>query len=90
MWILAHVEELHAIQLQGYATDLEEYAPGLRCVAAPVRDATARVIGALSLSGPAMRLDEDHLHGAASEAVTAAAAALSAELGFDSQSASIG
>ena len=84
------VEELHAIQLQGYATDLEEYAPGLRCVAAPVRDATARVIGALSLSGPAMRLDEDHLHGAASEAVTAAAAALSAELGFDSQSASIG
>ncbi|MEM9173895.1 MAG: IclR family transcriptional regulator [Myxococcota bacterium] len=78
------VEELHAIPLQGYATDLEEYAPGLRCVAATVRDATARVIGALSLSGPAMRLDEGRLHGAAAEAVTAAAAALSAELGFDS------
>ena len=77
------VEELRTVQLNGYATDLEEYAPGLRCVAAPVRDASARVIGALSLSGPAMRLDEDHLHGHAAEAVTAAAAALSAELGHD-------
>jgi len=77
------VEELRAIQLQGYATDLEEYAPGLRCVAAPVRDASSRVIGALSLSGPAMRLDEGRLHGAVAEAVTGAAAALSTELGFD-------
>ena len=77
------VEELRTVQLQGYATDLEEYAPGLRCVAAPVRDASSRVIGALSLSGPAMRLDEDRLHGTVAEAVTGAAAILSAELGFD-------
>ncbi len=81
------VEELRAVQLQGYATDLEEYSPGLRCVAAPVRDASARVIGALSLSGPAMRLDESALHGAAAQAVIAAAAALSAELGYDASAA---
>ena len=78
------VEELRGIQLQGYATDLEEYAPGLRCVAAPIRDASARVIGALSLSGPAMRLDEGRLHGVVADAVTSAASTLSTELGFAS------
>lgn len=75
------VEELRSIQMRGYATDLEEYSPGLRCVAAPVRDASARVIAAISLSGPSMRLSEEALHGAAARAVTRAAAHLSKELG---------
>lgn len=75
------VEELRGVQLRGYATDLEEYSPGLRCVAAPVRDASARVIASLSLSGPSMRLGEEVLHGDAARAVTNAAARLSKELG---------
>jgi len=78
------IDELRTVQLNGYATDLEEYAPGLRCVAAPVRDASARVVGALSLSGPAMRLGEERLHGAIATAISEAAVELSGELGFTS------
>jgi DNA-binding IclR family transcriptional regulator len=76
------LEQLRAIQLQGYAVDLEEVAPGLRCVAAPVRDANAYVVAALSLSGPSIRLPEEKLHGAAAGSITDAAARLSHELGF--------
>ena len=75
------LEELRSVQLQGYAVDLEEYASGLCCVAAPVRDATSRVVAALSLSGPSFRLREDVLHGDAARAVVAASAQLSRELG---------
>jgi DNA-binding IclR family transcriptional regulator len=75
------LEQLRAVQLQGYAVDLEEYAQGLCCVAAPVRDAEGRVIAALSLSGPSIRMGEEKLHGDAAAAITTAAARLSRELG---------
>ena len=75
------IDELRAVQLRGYATDLEEFSPGLRCVAAPVREASGRVIAALSLSGPAMRLDEEALHGRVADAIVAATAQLSEALG---------
>jgi IclR family acetate operon transcriptional repressor len=75
------MEELRAIGLRGYATDMEEYAPGLRCVAAPVRDASARVVAALSLSGPSTRLDEKSLHGRFAAAISATAMRLSGQLG---------
>jgi DNA-binding IclR family transcriptional regulator len=75
------LEQLRAVQLQGYAVDLEEYAHGLCCVAAPVRDANGRAIAALSLSGPSIRLGEERLHGEAAEAIKTAAARLSRELG---------
>jgi DNA-binding IclR family transcriptional regulator len=75
------IEELRNVQMQGYAVDVEEYAPGLCCVAAPVRDASTRVIAALSLSGPTFRLSEDVLHGEIAGAVVAAATRLSEELG---------
>ena len=75
------MDDLRAIRLRGYATDLEEYAPGLRCVAAPVRDASARVVAALSLSGPSTRLDEKSIHGGYAEAISAGATRLSSQLG---------
>jgi IclR family KDG regulon transcriptional repressor len=74
-------DELRAVAIQGYAPDLEEFAPGLRCVAAPVRDASARAIAAISLSGPSFRLTEEALHGEGARAVTAAAMRLSQKLG---------
>lgn len=75
------MEQLRATQLQDYAVDLEEYAQGLCCIAAPVRDGHARVVAALSLSGPSVRLSEERLHGDAAEAVKSAASRLSRELG---------
>lgn len=42
---------------QGYADDDEQYYKGVRCVAAPVRDAEGNMVAAVSLSGPAARID---------------------------------
>lgn len=74
-------DALRAVSLQGHASDLEEFAPGLRCVAAPVRDASSRVIAAISLSGPSLRLSDEIIHGDGAPAVTAAATRLSRKLG---------
>lgn len=75
------VDDLRLVQLRGYAADQEEYAPGVHCVAAPVRDASARVVAALSLSGPSSRLDSERLHGEVARGVAAAANRLSNGLG---------
>ncbi len=58
------VEELRGVAVQGFAFDIEECEIGLFCVAAPVMDDSARVIGALSVSAPAHRVDEEALRGA--------------------------
>jgi len=76
------MEQLRAVPLHGYATDNEEYAQGLCCVAAPVRDASGRIVAALSLSGPSSRLSEERMHGEVAQAVSAAATRLSRELGW--------
>jgi IclR family acetate operon transcriptional repressor len=52
----AHLEE---VRRQGYATDHEEFADGVRCVAAPVRDFRGKVIGAIGISGPVGRMPLD-------------------------------
>jgi DNA-binding IclR family transcriptional regulator len=49
--------ELRKIRERGYALDDEEIEIGLKCVAAPIEDASGTVIGALSISGPAFRFD---------------------------------
>jgi DNA-binding IclR family transcriptional regulator len=53
--------ELAKVRVAGYAVALEEYETGLNAVAAPVHDRSGAVIAALSVSGPAYRLDEDRL-----------------------------
>jgi DNA-binding IclR family transcriptional regulator len=44
--------ELAAIRRRGFAVDECEHRPGVRCVAAPIRDETGRVFAAVSTSGP--------------------------------------
>jgi DNA-binding IclR family transcriptional regulator len=48
---------LDAALANGFATTYEEYEDGLNALAAPVRDHTGAVVGAVSVSGPAYRLD---------------------------------
>jgi DNA-binding IclR family transcriptional regulator len=72
--------ELLRVRDQGYALDDEEYSPGLRCVAAPVRDFAGRVVGALGLSGPVWRTGNGRLADLA-EIVCRQAQQVSAALG---------
>jgi len=44
-------KELERIRAQGYATDNEEHEPGIRCVAAPIRNHTGKVIASISIAG---------------------------------------
>ncbi|MCL4686343.1 IclR family transcriptional regulator [Myxococcota bacterium] len=75
------IEHLRCVAAQGWALDLEESAPGVMCAAAPVFDATGRTVAALSVSGPAVRLDRDVLEGRIAPAVVTVAANLSQQLG---------
>jgi DNA-binding IclR family transcriptional regulator len=74
-------EHLRGVVSLGFALDVEECAHGLCCVAAPVRDASSRVIAALSVSAPVFRVGVDDMHERLVPAVTAAATELSRRLG---------
>ncbi len=53
--------DLAATRKLGYAVDNEEFSPGVRCVAAPLRDGEGHMVAAIGLSGPAARVDMDRL-----------------------------
>jgi DNA-binding IclR family transcriptional regulator len=74
--------ELRQVAEQGYAIDNEELDPGVRCVAAPIRDYTRRIVGAVSVSGPSMRLPDERLEKELIPLVTEASEELSTRLGF--------
>lgn len=74
-------EELERVRQEGVAYDNEEIEPGLRCIAAPVRDDSGRLVAGLSISAPAERYHEEW-----SPIVRAAAAAISTAVGFDPKS----
>lgn len=76
-------KEIEKIRKQGFAVDNEEMEEGVRCVAALICDHRRRSVGAVSLSGAAMRVTPARLQEYA-EAVTACAQAISNDLGSGS------
>jgi IclR family KDG regulon transcriptional repressor len=50
------VEHLALVKELGYAVDDEEWDEGVRCVAAPIYDYTRKVVGAVSISAPSVRM----------------------------------
>jgi IclR family transcriptional regulator, KDG regulon repressor len=54
-------QELVRVRRQGYAFDDEEFAQGIRCLAAPVRNFTGHVVAALGISGPVWRVSLDRV-----------------------------
>jgi DNA-binding IclR family transcriptional regulator len=52
-------DELQRIRDRGYATDEGERIEGVRCVAAPVVSSDGTVLGAVSVSAPKSRLQDD-------------------------------
>lgn len=73
--------ELRLVRERGYAIDNEELEEGLRCIGAPVRNYSGKVIAALSIAGPAFRLTARKIPVMA-RSVVQAANQLSAELGY--------
>lgn len=49
-------QELDRVAAQGYALDREECEEGASCLAVPLRDHTGRVVAALGISAPTVRL----------------------------------
>ncbi len=75
--------ELEKVVELGYAIDDEELDIGVRCVAAPIRDYTRRIVGAISISGPSMRLSNDRIEQELVPLVLDSAKELSNRLGFN-------
>lgn len=74
-------QELEKICQQGYAVDDEEAVQGARCVSAPILNSKGAPIAAVSVSGPVTRVTPS-LVNALAGAVTSAARAISAAMGF--------
>jgi DNA-binding IclR family transcriptional regulator len=72
---------LEEVRAAGYAIDDEESEAGLRCIAAPVRDISGKVIAAVGLAGPTQRLTKKDLRALAPD-VAATAEAVSVRLGY--------
>ena len=53
--------ELASVRARGYALDDEECEPGMRCIAAPVRDDSGHAIAAVGIAGPVQRLTKKAL-----------------------------
>jgi DNA-binding IclR family transcriptional regulator len=52
---------LAEIRDQSFALDDREHEENVRCVAAPIRNASGRVFAAISVSGPARRLNDGRI-----------------------------
>jgi DNA-binding IclR family transcriptional regulator len=72
---------LDEVRLAGYAIDDEESEVGMRCLAAPVRDISGKVVAAVGLAGPTQRLTKKDLRAMAPD-VVATGDAVSTRLGY--------
>lgn len=77
----ALVRELGATRERGFAIDDEECETGVRCVAAPLRDYTGKIIAAISVSGPIHRMRLDRISTIGSD-IRDLAATISTQLGY--------
>lgn len=77
--LMSHLKQ---IRKQGYGFDRGEHEAEVRCVAAPIFDIKDKVIAAISVSGPAGRLEPLEANHSLIERTLRAAAAISARLGY--------
>jgi len=75
-------KDLRKVADDGFSLDNEELDPGVRCVAAPIRDYTRRIVGALSISGPSMRFSDERIENELVPLIRQAADELSTRLGY--------
>ena len=75
------IDHLRGVAAQGWALDLGEWDREISCAAVPVFDGDGVLVGALSVSGPAFRLDQGDLEAGAVPVLQDAALRLSRSLG---------
>ena len=73
--------ELHRTRKNGYACDLEEHEPHIRCIAAPIWDHLGVVNASLSVTGPAVRMSTARLRQIA-PLISEAGLKISEQLGY--------
>jgi DNA-binding IclR family transcriptional regulator len=78
----AFLQELREIRSRGYAVDDGEFEASVRCVAAPIRDRTGRVIAAVSISGPDTRMPNPLISSSMARQVVETASHISQALGY--------
>lgn len=72
---------MQAYAAQGYTFDLEENEDQIRCVAAPIREASGRIVAAISLSSAAQYMDDARMGPLAAD-VRVTAERISSDLGW--------
>ncbi|KHL04281.1 transcriptional regulator [Sinomonas humi] len=75
------LRRMHEYSRHGAAMDLEENEPGIRCVAAPIRDAGASIVAAVSVSATKPFMPAQRMRGLV-PVVQKAARSISRSLGF--------
>lgn len=73
--------QLARVRKDGFACDMEEHEPHIRCIAAPIMDHAGAVNASLSVTGPAVRMSTNRLREIA-PLVREAGLKISQELGF--------
>lgn len=76
------LKEFEGCAGKGFALDNQEYEDEVKCVAAPVRDYTRRVVAGVSVSGPTFRLSEERIRDELVPLVVEAGKTISSKLGF--------
>ena len=81
--------ELQRVRKNGFACDLEEHEPHIRCIAAPIWDSHGVVNASLSVTGPAVRMASSRIRQIA-PLIRNAGLRISRELGHDRSPAAPG
>ncbi|MEA5011426.1 MAG: IclR family transcriptional regulator [Angelakisella sp.] len=75
-------KELIKVRVRGYAFDNEESEAGFRQVAAPIKDYTNQVVGAVSVRGPVTRMTDEYIEKHL-QVLLSATATVSARMGYE-------
>jgi len=76
-------EHLREVAKAGFAVDNEEFEGGVRCIAAPVKDYSHKVVASVGLSGPLSRFSLERIEKELAPLVKEAGEKLSERLGYE-------
>lgn len=82
---LSLTRELDRVRKNGYALDLGERDEGVGCVAAPIKNREGKVVAALSVSGPSMRMTSPFLSSQLAPVLITYADKISTRLGYSAK-----